>query len=115
MSLQINDIEIEHHALKYAPKWDRESRWIDGGYDTCEKIAFDLLFGVDNWNIRYKHVDNDYQGTTRILVQKTKEPEEGQFAEWVYFDYGWGSCSGCDTLEGSGVVEAVKMIMESKK
>lgn len=35
--------------------------------------------------------DNDYQGDTRVLLQK-----DGRFG---FLNFGWGSCSGCDGLQ----------------
>lgn len=36
--------------------------------------------------------DDDYQGDTRLLLRDA----EGR---WGYLRFGWGSCSGCDSLQ----------------
>lgn len=36
--------------------------------------------------------DQDYQGDTRVLLKKG-----GQYG---FLNFGWGSCSGCDALQG---------------
>lgn len=43
--------------------------------------------------------DDDYQGETRILMQRT---EDGCLfkPEYAFHTYSWGSCSGCDALQG---------------
>lgn len=41
-----------------------------------------------------RHDDENYQGDTRVLLLK-----DGRFG---YLEIGWGSCSGCDALQGCG-------------
>lgn len=41
-----------------------------------------------------RHDDDDYQGDSRLLVR------DG--IRYGLLTYGWGSCSGCDALEGAG-------------
>ena len=38
--------------------------------------------------------DSDYQGDTRVLLKKDEK--------WGFLVIGWGSCSGCDALQGCG-------------
>jgi hypothetical protein len=38
-----------------------------------------------------RHDDNSYQGDTRVLLEAN-----GRFG---YLEIGWGSCSGCDSLQ----------------
>jgi len=45
--------------------------------------------------------DSAYQGDTYCLI---KHPEKG----WGYICFGWGSCPGCDALEGTRTAADLK-------
>lgn len=47
--------------------------------------------------------DDDYQGDSRVLYES-----EGRYG---YLCFGWGSCSGCDALQGCGTIEEVQALM----
>lgn len=49
-----------------------------------ESLGHDILVQVD---------DSDYQGDSRLLFRR----EDGKIG---YLNFGWGSCSGCDSLQG---------------
>jgi len=49
--------------------------------------------------------DDDYQGDTYILYRY----DNGKLA---YLNFGWGSCSGCDSLQGCGSIEEVQELMD---
>lgn len=49
--------------------------------------------------------DNDYQGDTFAIIER-----EGEFG-WLTF--GWGSCSGCDSLEAADTHEEMDALVES--
>lgn len=113
MEITASDERIESTLNRIETEWDGKSDWIPGGYATCEKAAFDLLFGKDDhWEILYKKRENDYQGSTYIVLKAGRTRENADNKGWAAYqcEYSWGSCGGCDTLEGSGPVEAVKMI-----
>lgn len=48
--------------------------------------------------------DNNYQGDTRVLYEK-----EGKYG-WLIF--GWGSCSGCDSLQACSSINEVQDLMD---
>lgn len=73
----------------------------------------DVKWGEDSWGVSYEDLietmefeeilvdctDNDYQGSTFMLVRKL-----GQYG---VLNYGWGSCSGCDAAQAvSSAAEA---------
>ena len=48
--------------------------------------------------------DNDYQGDTRVLLEK-----EGKYGHLLF---GWGSCSGCDSLQACGNIDDVQQLAD---
>ena len=48
--------------------------------------------------------DNDYQGDSRVLYK-----DGGKYG-WLQF--GWGSCSGCDSLQNCDNIEEVQELMD---
>lgn len=52
--------------------------------------------------------DDDYQGDTYILYRYN----DGRFA---YLNFGWGSCSGCDALQGCENIDEVQELMDGLK
>lgn len=97
----MNDLELEIRirVAKYEP-----NHYIS--YEDCEKIAWDIVFPKGHKILR-RHEDNDYQGKTSIDIES-----EGKL---YHCEYWWGSCSGCDTLQGNGHEEAIKMIIDGIK
>jgi hypothetical protein len=51
--------------------------------------------------------DEDYQGDSRVLYKY------GDKYGWLQF--GWGSCSGCDALQGCREIEEVQELMDDLK
>lgn len=49
--------------------------------------------------------DNDYQGDSRLLYKK-----EDMYG---YLQFGWGSCSGCDALQGCETYEDLQRLSDS--
>ena len=71
-----------------------------GPYDYDPMIASfgDILLKVD---------DDDYQGDSRVLYKK-----DGLYGVLVF---GWGSCSGCDALQGcQSVAELDELIADTR-
>lgn len=71
----------------------------DGGYGPSDyqPIVNDLgeiLIQVD---------DEDYQGDTRVLIKK-----DGKFGVLIF---GWGSCSGCDSLQSCETVDELEKLI----
>jgi len=77
---------------------------IDGcDYKSLVKLAIDKIMNDDStitqWDIDHiTEIDNgDYQGTLLYLIpEKTYQPSE---FEYLMACVGYGSCSGCDTLQ----------------
>ena len=47
--------------------------------------------------------DEDYQGDSRVLYR------DGD--RWGYLQFGWGSCSGCDALQGCESYEEIDKLI----
>jgi hypothetical protein len=62
-----------------------ERYWLPGDYTT--------LFTLGGENIVTSVDVGDYQGDSLVLLE---HPTDGRLA---LVEYGWGSCSGCDTLQ----------------
>jgi hypothetical protein len=52
--------------------------------------------------------DDDYHGDTYVLYQY----DSGKFA---YLNFGWGSCSGCDSLQACRNIDEVQQLMDDLK
>jgi hypothetical protein len=48
--------------------------------------------------------DDDYQGDSRVLYE--------QGGKIGYLQFGWGSCSGCDALQGCSSMDEVQKLMD---
>lgn len=48
--------------------------------------------------------DNDYQGDTRVLLQK-----DGRYG---FLNFGWGSCSGCDALQACSSYREIELLIQ---
>jgi hypothetical protein len=71
-------INIFESLLKFLK---REDNWIT--YDSITQLFGEVIIDV---------TDSDYQGDTRLLIKR-----HGKYGILIF---GWGSCSGCDALEG---------------
>jgi thioredoxin-related protein len=63
-----------------------EYSWFDSPYDytpMLDSFGFEKLLQVD---------DSDYQGDSRVLYK-----DDNRYGILIF---GWGSCSGCDALQG---------------
>jgi hypothetical protein len=73
---------------------DAFGKWCWGCSDyqpMIESLGFEILLAVH---------DKDYQGDSRYLFQN-----ESRFGILIF---GWGSCSGCDSLQACGSYEEVE-------
>lgn len=66
-----------------------------GSYDIMLNEFGNIVVQVD---------DDDYQGDSRILYK-----DGNRFG---YLQFGWGSCSGCDALQGCSNIEEVQDLMD---
>jgi hypothetical protein len=55
-------------------------------------------------NILIQVDDNDYQGDSRVLLQNGNK--------YGILIFGWGSCSGCDSLQGCDSYEEIDELMQ---
>ena len=80
-------------------------------YETCLLVAANVYFEVENPEIIVNVTDVSYQGDSYGLVHGSWDwvaEGERNRKRFFWFNYGWGSCSGCDLLEGAGSLEVVK-------
>ncbi len=71
--------------------WDEKWGCTDASYNSLLKsFGHENLLQVD---------DNDYQGDSRVLFR------DGD--KYGYLMFGWGSCSGCDALQGCSTLQQV--------
>lgn len=76
-------------------------KWFDNTPYFCEYQPIIDSFGT----VAVQVDDHDYQGDSRILYDN-----DGKIG---YLQFGWGSCSGCDALQGCDTFEEVdKLIAE---
>lgn len=83
----------------------RNTELNDCGYMTLVKLTFNTIFNTDNEDGTELEIQNiteinngDYQGTLLYLIPfSTYQPNEYEYL-MTYVNY--GSCSGCDTLQG---------------
>lgn len=52
--------------------------------------------------------EEDYQGDSYVLYSGGGE----RSGTWAFLTFGWGSCSGCDALQGCESVEEVVTLLE---
>lgn len=83
-------------------------------YDDCKKSG--SVYGPSDYQPMVEHFgkvaiqvdDNDYQGDSRVLY------DNDGLIGWLQF--GWGSCCGCDALQGCDTVkELEKLIVTTKE
>ena len=55
-------------------------------------------------NVLVQVDDNDYLGDSRVLYEK-----DGKYG---YLIFGWGSCSGCDSLQGCENTDDIQSLMD---
>lgn len=75
-------------------------------YTELVRLLFDIVINpsyqddYNKWNLSRIHVidDGDYQGTLLFIIPRDRY-QPNQF-EYVVIFHEYGSCSGCDTLQG---------------
>jgi len=84
----------------YPSYWEEEEKngnfYGPGNYQPIIDELGNVLVQVD---------DNDYQGDSRVLYEK-----DGKYG---YLIFGWGSCSGCDELQGCENIWEIQVLMEN--
>ena len=76
---------------------DKESFYYPG-------ITYSELLDGFEYEIVVQVDDKDYQGDSRLLFK------DGD--RFGYLNFGWGSCSGCDALEGCSSFEEVEKLYQ---
>jgi len=75
----------------------KDYNWPDVSYnDIINSFGYEVLLEVE---------DDDYQGDTRVLLK------DGD--KYGYLIFGWGSCSGCDALQGCGTTQELQDIYDN--
>lgn len=81
-------------------------------YDICIKTAL-VYHYQDIPTLVFEFKDHDYQGETVGLMKGTYKriDDSNDYRsriQWYFYQFGWGSCSGCDMLQGDGPIETIK-------
>lgn len=101
-AVQISDKGIEMELSKHDENWNKDDEWINGGYDTCEKVAFDLKFGKGNYDIVARYDCLEYPHESAVIIK------EYTLRSCIYPN----RIDNEDTIMSEGPVEAVRMIMD---
>lgn len=72
-------------------------------FDVC--ASYEELIELDGVTIEFSVQEGSYQGDQYCVV---RHPERG----WGFVCFGYGSCSGCDALQGCCSVEQIKELAE---
>lgn len=84
----------------YPEKWESEQKdgrfYGPGDYQPIIEEFGNILIQVD---------DRDYQGDSRILYES--------YGRYGYLIFGWGSCSGCDSLQRCETIQEIQELMNS--
>lgn len=90
--------------LKLDPEGYEGARWSDAAEAAL------LLLGASNGYRPYTVVDSmkdgDYQGSASLLAK-------GAYGRYVFMEWAWGSCSGCDGYEDLSAEGLGKAFLES--
>ena len=80
-----------------------------------QEITKDNVYDFSNYNqmlesfeyeILLKIDDDDWQGDSRVIFKDSRK--------YGWLQFGWGSCSGCDELEGCGHnIEALQQLQKT--
>lgn len=66
--------------------------------------SYNELISSFNFNIVLEESDDDYQGDTFVLLKVS--------SYYGFLRFGWGSCSGCDALQGCGSKKDVEELRD---
>lgn len=86
----VEKLQVAFPALK------EDGSWLEGApsyRELVESLGHDVLVEV---------TDSDYQGDSRFLLRA--KAGDGAGVRFGYLKFGWGSCSGCDSLEAARTV-----------
>lgn len=94
MGLQRTDID-DSRARRLFPREELSAYHYFGDYQPIIDDFGDVLVQVD---------DDDYQGDTRVLLKKG--------GKYGFLNFGWGSCNGCDALQGCNSYSDVQQLID---
>jgi hypothetical protein len=75
------------------------------GGSFCEQYEYGPMLDAIG-TVVVRDDDNDYQGNSRVLLRM---PD----GRWGLLDFDWGSCSGCDPLQGCDTYADIDELLES--
>jgi hypothetical protein len=84
-------------------------KWDDTEASKCRWSSYAEPLVCGSWSegaVLFDASESDYQGTVEIVFADPGlggycgDPSELDGARWVYLEYSYGSCSGCDRWEG---------------
>lgn len=62
-------------------------------------LLLDVFNFIDNdFDVLWENSKFEYQGHVKILIE-TKNKN----VKWIYYEYSYGSCIGCDTWQSAGM------------
>ena len=93
-------IKFSDVYAKQEPRWEGD----DDNFD--EQSDYNVLLDLFEFKILLQVDDKDYQGDSRVLFYDEKTHKFG------FLVFGWGSCSGCDSLQACHSVEQVDELQE---
>ena len=83
-------------------------------YESGLLVAAYIYYGLKSPQIIVNVEEGDYQGSNYgVLYDSTGWIPNSSRKRFFYFNFGWGSCSGCDLLEGGGILEVVESFHNS--
>ena len=77
----------------------------DGQYGLEHSPGYDDLVQGTNAEIVIQVDDNDYQGDSRYLLRRGEQ--------YGFLNIGWGSCPGCDWLQGCNTLQELQELADS--
>ena len=78
----------------------------NGEYSWLENApSYDAIVAAFGHTILAQVDDNDYQGDSRYLLQSGER--------YGHLNIGWGSCSGCDALQGCDTIAELQDLADS--
>jgi hypothetical protein len=102
---ETKDIELVYRGVRAA----LGSEFDD--YKSCVVTALNVYY--DEYpEMILEQSDDDYQGNT-VGVAKGSNYIHNFGPKYYYYSFGWGSCSGCDMLEGAGPIETIQTLRSS--
>jgi hypothetical protein len=91
--MEINMINWKNIEEVYPSEEDTERNYFYGYNPLLESFNYDIILKVDEY---------DYQGDSIVIFYNNENNKYG------YLIFGWGSCSGCDSLQACNSYQEVE-------